>query len=846
VRLAPALLVARALGRSWAHRPVRLVTAIVGGVGGVLLATVVLTIATPVLRSTQAAPVEGVAGDVVAVAARAPAGLSLQLAKAVQRKSGAAVASGIVAVSSTAGTPDGDAAPVVVLGVDRALPAMLTPGAFGPGTGRLAPPTGDGAYLSREWAQNRGLYVGAPLVVTGAHGAVRLRVQRLIGASLANGGSTVVVSRTVAARMFDRGSTVDVLLLRARDDAGVPALRRRAEAAVGGAADVVAPRDVFASYARIYRTPLLMVSMLGQIGLLVGSLVLFLTWRLALEDARPILSRMRLLGVRFRDLALGSALVLVPALLVSYALGTVAGLLVGRSLSGVREQILNFTGQAFAPSLDVALPLAGAFAATVVMFGFAWLTGLARLRRATPIDAITGRDAPRVQARLVRWPLVVGVACLAVAAIVVVGSSGAVRAVAGLPLLGGVVLLAAGVPVVVGAMVRRLSSGPTGLFVGRQLQAEWRRNAALGVTFTVALLGAITMLGTARNLLADINASDVRWTGADLYVLAAPLGENLQGESFPPSVQLAVDRVPGVRRTDAFSYANTVVLGGRRLVETVEGAADELTSPRLTEGPRDVRDGRLGLFSLLGGDRIAVSSNLARTQHVGVGSKIELPVVDGTRVGRVVAVIDDAISDGGMVMVSPGLFREVAQGMGAFYVGAQLEHGANLDAVRERLRAVVQDFPRAQVLDRAAYRERVGSLLGRLMASFTIFAWVLFVVAALVATATLASGISERARAVALARLAGGRNRLVLSAIGIEAAIVVTVAWAVAAVGSAVAIPALLAGQSEFSGLLPGTAVPADMLVVSLPLALLTTAAAFTLARWSRRERPLAQTIADE
>src|ERR1700685_1915119 len=70
-RVAAALLVARALGRGWLRRPVRLIVAIAGGVGGVLLSTAVLTIAMPVIASTRTPPIEGLTNGVGAVTPRA-------------------------------------------------------------------------------------------------------------------------------------------------------------------------------------------------------------------------------------------------------------------------------------------------------------------------------------------------------------------------------------------------------------------------------------------------------------------------------------------------------------------------------------------------------------------------------------------------------------------------------------------------------------------------------------------------------------------------------------------------------------------------------------------------------
>ena len=257
---------------------------------------------------------------------------------------------------------------------------------------------------------------------------------------------------------------------------------------MGGAADVVSPNQVFASYGRIYRTPLTLVTMLGGIAVLVGCVVLFLAWRLALIDARPILSRLRLLGVQSVDLLVGSGLILIPVLVTCYAVGAAIGCLVGLSLSSFRDQILNFTGQAFNPSLNLLLPLVDGLVASLFMFGFAWLTGVWQLRRATAIDSIVGRDVTVFERSRMRWPILAGLGCFGTAGVIVAFTAGALRASATLPLLLGVTILSAALPVLAGTSIRTLSNSASGLLLGRQLQVEWRRNAALATTFAIALL----------------------------------------------------------------------------------------------------------------------------------------------------------------------------------------------------------------------------------------------------------------------------------------------------------------------------------------------------------------------
>jgi putative ABC transport system permease protein len=840
LRAAPALLVARALGRAWLHRPVRLVVAIAGGIGGVLLSTAVLMIAMPVIESTKAPPIKGLKSGVIAVSASAPAGISGELASSIVEKTDPSAASGLV-IANTTVRYGARSAPVVVLGVDTGLEPMVESKI----STRLPTLEPNEAYLSRSWARARGLRVGDRLQVITPTGLLGWRVAALLNTEIANNGSAVIVQAATVASAFERGSSISVLLLRAHGS--VSALKERAEVAAHGAGEVVLPQQVFASYARIYRTPLMLVAMLGGVALLVGCVVLFLTWRLALVSVRSTLARLSLLGVRSRDLLAGSGLVLIPVLLICYLVGASAGALVGQSLSSFRGQILNFTDQAFNPATTVAVPLLGGLLVSIVMFSSAWLTGLWELRRATAVEAVMGQDAVAGELSPVRLPIIAGVVSMILAGAILAFATGAPRGTAIVPLGVGVTLLSATLPMLVGAGIRSSSSGPSGLLVGRQLQVQWRRNAALAVTFAITLLSSLATFGVTSSVLAAINSSNERWTKGQIYVTAAPLGHNYEGETFPASVRREIAATPGVASTDTFSYVDAVVRGGRHLVETVGGDTAQLTAPRLTAGPAGTIDGSRTLFDILTGDDIAISSNFARTQHLSVGDTLELPSSDGQRAARIVAVIDDSISDGGMVMVGPQLFAMVAGESRVFYVGVGLAHGADAALVRARLGALVEHrYPRAQVLSVSQYRSAVSSLLGRLMSSFGVFAWVMFGVAAVVGTATLASSIAERGRAVAVTRLVGSSRSAARRLLGIEAIVTVTIAWLVAVLAAQLAIPALISGQSAFTGLLPRVQAPTTMIGASLPMAVLATFAALLVARRSVSERPLAELIADE
>ncbi|WP_422557850.1 FtsX-like permease family protein [Gordonia sp. (in: high G+C Gram-positive bacteria)] len=730
---------------------------------------------------------------------------------------------------------------MVVVGVDQGLPSMLDSDSLRSvaASHPLAPGM---AYMSREWATRSGFKVGDKVEVNAPGGVVTWEVAALLDSDFANHGAAIVVPAAAVEVAFDRGASTDVLLLRG-DTAQISA---RIVSLVDGAAQVTSPDSIFASYNRIFRTPLMLVSLFAAIAVLTGAVVVFLTWRLALGEARPTLSRLRLLGARTGDLVVGSGLVLVPILLVTYVVGAAIGVVLGRELSSFRQQITNFTGQAFEQPVNYALPLSGAFIAAVAMFAFAWLTGVFQLRAVAPIDAISGRDETVIRPSAIRWPLLGGATSLIASAIIVRMNPGPVLGLAVILLFIGLALLAAVLPVLAGTALRTASSGASGLMIGRQLEVEWRRNAALAITFAVALLTSITMSGTADSMRSDIDAAVQRLTGGQLYVVAAPVGSNFGSETFGPQVRDEIAAVAGVAATDTFAYTNVTINGGRYRVESLGGDVARFTDIHFDSAP-DGGVERDDLNEMLHGNNVAISSNFARTQKLKVGSTVDIPVADGHQSARVVAVIDDSTSDGGMIVLGSDLYRQVAGTSWIYAIGLVLTPGVDVTDMTGNLSNIVKTrYPRAEVVSAEQYRSSLGSNLSRLMSSFIVFAWVMYVVAAVVGAATLSSSIAIRARGISLTRLIGGDRNSLRKLLGAEALITVVIAWAVAVAGAAVGTRALIGVQSIASGLLPPIRTPYSMVMGSLPLAVFAAAAAVTVARRSLGHRPLAETLADE
>ncbi|WP_137975745.1 ABC transporter permease [Streptomyces violaceusniger] len=551
---------------------------------------------------------------------------------------------------------------------------------------------------------------------------------------------------------------------------------------------------------------------------------------------------MRLVGVRTKDLMLGSAAVMVPVLLASYAISAALGVLVGIRMSSFTKQITELTQQAVAPGVLWRTPVTGSFVAALLMFGAAWLSGLRHFVKIAPIDAVTGRDESVPRAGGARSPLLAGMAFVVLGWGIVLIAPEEIRMAALLPLLGGAALVSIVLPVAIGGLLRSGEPRAVRMLAGRQLQVAWRRNATLSVAFAVAIMMALCMAGVAGSIKETVGASVERWTPAQLYVQAARVGHNLQNEMFPASFEEELRSVDGVDATCSYSYSN-VGIGDRRVQMWSWGATrpcETLTDLRVSRGSRD-------FLTRLGRDEIAISSNFARTRHMSVGSTVRMPLPTGHRTVTVKAVVDDSASDGGMIIAGSRLYHEVTASSGSYAFYVALRPGADAAKVKRSIENLFgTHHPRAVVLTQHQLRTIFASIVARLVSAFEAVAWVMFVLAVLVGATTLASGLRERQHALALTRLTRATAKLVGRQIVLESLLVAFAAWAVAMPVGLLSIRPMLDAQALQSGVLPPVTVPMWLTALSLPLVALCILLALLIANPKRANTPLRALLAQE
>jgi putative ABC transport system permease protein len=828
-RRSAAGLATRALLRAFARHRFRLIAAVFAGTMCVALTTSVFVIASSVNDAIESVSLSSVANAERVVQARSSSGMSLRLLPRMKREAPGAKLAPVLLANTRLAESGED--PILVAGAGPSLAPFL------PAADRKAVeslPAGHSIVLGEGYAHSHGLEVGSRLPIQTPNGKVRWRVAALVPGAAANGGALAITSLPALARAFQREGVADLVL--ASGGGSADALQANLEKAVGQAASVIPPSQANDSYQRAFEPTQNLLDIFVAVAVLAAGAILFFCWRLALEDAREELVRLRLCGARVLDLALAAAAVMAGIFAISVLVGGPIGILIGAALSSFTHTLITLTQLAANPGVPVVEPLTQSIGISLLVFAITLGSSVLAIRQMSVIEAVVGRrEVDRVGSE--RWRLTVGVAAgaLVISLVTLLALPASDRQVSLLPLLvllGALSLLA---PTVVGALIRR-RSGFASLAAGRELALSARRTASLLFVFGLAIAMAIALQGAASSLQDGISHGVERWTGPYLFVQPAQSGANLQDDKFGTRTGERLARLPGVKDVAYFTYS-TVELHETRVPVWTWGPdhSGRYANFDSTEGPSGE-----ALWHALEGPNVAISSNYARLYGTKLGEQISVPTVGGApRQLRVVAVVDDLTTTTGMLLVGPRQYLALTGDRRSYEDILVPRPGASTTAIAARVENLLDgSYPGIAVYDQAQIRDRFNALTGQLVGAFIVFSRIMFVLALLVGGATLATGLSLRRRSLALTRLAGAPVSTVQAQLRREALALGLAAWLIAAPVGIGLVYALIAAIAAQSGLLPTVELPTVLIVASLPLALAMSILSL-LAAAPRRRIPL-------
>ncbi|MDI2130762.1 FtsX-like permease family protein [Yinghuangia seranimata] len=699
--------------------------------------------------------------------------------------------------------------------------AELTPFVL---TAGQAPATADDVVLDTALARRAGLTVGATVTVQSGAAPKTYRVTGL--AALQNGGEPVrqaalFFSGAEAARLAAHPGRVAALGVLTTPGADTSAVAKQVGRALAGTGAQVRTGDdrgpaefLDASGARVR-----LVSLGGALGgtsLLVAILVVSGTFALSLQQRRREIALLRAIGATPRQIRRMVGLEALTVGLVAGAIGAFAGLglahwLHGRFVdAGAMPETLELTVSPF--------PLFGAVLTTLLAAWAAARVSARRPARIRPTEALSDAAIESARPGVVRTALGVLLLTGYVVLLVVLRSLhtdaaatpvtflSVVLAAVAVSLLGPVLARAA---TAVLALPMRLLAPVGGRLAASNNRARLQRVAAVVTPLTLAVAMTSTILFVQSTTAHAADAQVTAGTHAD-YVLASG------GPGVPDAAVDAVRRVPGV--TDATAMLRTTVRAGQDKFPaqgvTTAGVAHVLDL-KTTEGD---------LAGLAAGT-VAVSTQAARTKHVGVGDRLDITLGDGVKTtARVVAVYERGLGFGDLTLPHDLVAAHVDNPLAA-QVAVRTD-GRD----RAALTTAVRAFPGLRLLDRAEVEAARKDQQGTQAQVNLVAMGLIIAFTAIAVVNTLVMATSARSREFALMRLVGMTRRQILRMLRMETGVAVLIA---VVLGTAVAWGTLSAYAAGMTGTGTPYAPPltyAGILAAATALALASTALPARLA----------------
>ena len=635
-----------------------------------------------------------------------------------------------------------------------------------------APRTPDEVVVNRGAAKTAGLHAGdrtviltpRPVPVT-VVGIVTFQNADGFGGSSYTGFSLEGAQRHLARRPGQvtrilvagaPGVSQDELAGRLR-----PLLPGGVEAITGAQLSAESISDINQGFLGFFRTFLLVFA---AIALFVATFSIANTFSIIVAQRTRESALLRAIGASRRQVLTSVVLEALAVGLVASVAGLAAGLGIATGLKAL------FAGFGFPlPTSGLVFKANNAAISLAVGLGVTLLAGALpalRASRVAPLAAlreVAGERAVPARRAAAGTALAAAGVALVVAAVLRGGdavtrltAAGAVLAMAGVVVLGAVVARPASR--LLGAPLPRLR-GITGTLARQNAMRNPRRTAGAAVALMIGIAVVTLFAAFTASLQASINQSVASSFGGDLVIASG----GFVGGRLDPRIAVEVGRLPEVRQATGISIGNAVVAG--RTQEVSVAAQRELAqvlAPRMVAGS----------IGALGDRQVAVTRRVADGNGWRLGTPVPVRFADGDGETFTVGAVyrdDAALND--YLLPRAAWAPHAAQDVDAT-VMVELRDGVGLATGKAAVERVAARYGSPEVRDRRQYADSLATGVRGALAVVYVMLALAIVIALLGIANTLSLSVHERTRELGLLRAVGETRQQVRAMVRWESLIV--------------------------------------------------------------------------
>ena len=631
----------------------------------------------------------------------------------------------------------------------------------------------DAIALSGDWARTNGVAIGSELQVSTRAGLRTLYVAGLIRADSATaivGGAYALMDLPALQALLRRAGMVDAIDVTVAPGSSLESVRDRIAARVAGSATVFAIGNGEDAFGSLLFNARLILNLAGSIAIIVSFLVIFHAVSLVVSQREAEISVVRSIGASRKSVL---AMFMGEALALG-CLGGVVGLALGVGLAWLAQSLfLSSVTTLYAPLTSGAFRVSQTYLVIGLILSL-FVTALATASAAWAAHSLGSGlrvASPRSQRlRRVRRAAFTGVLLIAFSLVLLpletpalsVQSLILIATAADVLLLAGIALLAPAALLVLAPLAERLVRRSRSALARVALQGLTSDPGRTATVLSSMLVGLSYVVVTVA-VVGSLEAFVFRWVDhsfrADLTVSAAGHSGVLpSAPPLSPSLEETIRRHPAVAQVEAVRVVLQPFRDRWVVIASRPTASLGTTYPvRVVDG--DLKRARSELQEL---KSVVVSSHFTEKFNLGVDDEVELRTPAGKRSFRIVAVVEDFLSDLGTIFVDPAAYRTPwrDESVSSFHVW--IRDGASLSRVKEDLAKAVESECDCSVMTGAEFRRGFNVMVN---AAFQT-AYALELVACVVMVVSVASffalSLGERRREIeGLRAIGASRSQLV-------------------------------------------------------------------------------------